>query len=382
VAGYSWVAVEARTGVIITDLPLLDVSSVKQSMGRFETNTASLPINAKDAPTDWQRATKKNATHLVLLADNPADSAHGIPLIGYRITNRERTEGDRVTLAMSTVESYLDGRYVGDVTYAATGQNAIVTDLIARYVADGVRQGIAIRVQVVTPGVGTLRDRTYADAADKTVYSALTLLAGDIGGPEWYIGWEWQFAPARLTPVLYVGDRIGRSPAAGLSPAAVFDLPGCVASFRLVEDYTAGKGATDVMATSSGSATVRPQSPIQSIIDPDQPTVEYRFTPSTSITDTATLIGHAQVAVAAMHAGSTSVALSAFASLAPQLGIDWFMGDDMGYAIGGPDTNGVDTVPAFPGGLTGSARQVGWELTLGMTQILTPTLISPTGALG
>jgi hypothetical protein len=51
-ASFSWVSVEARTGKIIADLPLLDVPVAKQSVGRYETATATLPVNADDAPAD------------------------------------------------------------------------------------------------------------------------------------------------------------------------------------------------------------------------------------------------------------------------------------------------------------------------------------------
>jgi hypothetical protein len=377
--GYYWLSTEARTGRIITDLPLLDVGSVKQSVGRYETTSATLPVSVKDAPADWVRATKKGTVHLILLADNPNDPAHGIPLIGYMVTRRKRNQTDQIGLDMVTAEAYFDQRYVGDKTYAATGQNAIVADLVNSFALDGAggKQGIPIRVQYT--GAGKLRDKTYKDTEDKTIYSALTDLAGILGGPEWYFGWEWQTNPERITPVLYVADRVGSPVTAGLAPNATFEIPGQLATFELIEDNAQGKGATDVMATSSGQGDIRPQSPRQVIIDPDQPNVEYRFTPSTSITDTATLTDHAAVAVAAMHNGAVAFSGSAVAAVAPKLGAEWFLGD-VGFVVGGPDAAGVETVPAFPGGIKGVARAVGWDLTLGNTPIITPTLISAIGA--
>lgn len=413
--GFSWVATAARTGEIITDLTNLDLPTVKQTVGRYETAQARLPINIEDAPSDWVRATKKNASHLILLGDNPEDPAHGIPIIGYRITKRVRDESDVCQLDVATLESYLDCRYIGDETYTQVGQNDIFADLIEKYILDGDlggssgKNGIPIRVQYATAGVGKLRDHTYKDQDDKTVYSALTDMAGVIGGFEWYLGWEWQHNPERITPVAYVGERVGTAPSAGLDPAATFEMPGPVTSFRMVEDYGQGKGANDVMATSSGQGTVRPQSAHETITDADQPTVEYRFTPSTSITNVSTLDDHATSKVAVMADGATTLSLSYSVEDGPRLGIDYFLGDDVGYNIGGKvkdpsvdvvddvyvdiftdrygamgevpaNPDGKDSVPAFPGGIKGTARVAGYELALKNTPIASPLLVSSDGS--
>lgn len=373
--GYSWVSTWARTGQIIADLPLLDVASAKVSIGRYETATGTLPIDTEHAPVDWQRATKPGAVHLILLADNPSDPAHGIPQAGFRVTSRTRGQGDTISLGLATVESYLDLRYVGDQTFSATGQNTIASNLITTYIADGSIPGLPIRVQTVTAGAGTARDKTYQDVSDKTVYSCLADLSGIIGGPEWTIGWEWQHSPERLTPVFYVGDRIGVAKPANLDPAATFEIPDDMLTFSLVEDWTAGKGATDVMAVSSGTAGARPQSPHETATDTERPRVEFRFTPSTSITDVSTLTGHAQTALAVLSHGTQTIAVSMNATTAPALGVDWSIGDDVGFVLGGIDANGADTVPSVPGGIKGVARVIGWELTLSVTPVITPTLV-------
>lgn len=396
---YSWVSTEARTGVIIADLPLLDVQSVKQSVGRYESQSGSLPL--PDAPENWPRATMHGATHLILLRDNPSDPAHGIPLIGYMINRRTRTEGDTVSLDLVTVEAYFDGCYVGDKTYSQVGQNEIVADLINSFV---VPDGIPLRAQYTGPGV--LRDRSYLDGDDKTVLSVLTDLSGVIDGPEWFIGWEWQHNPERITPVLYVGDRVGNAVTPGLKPAATFEIPGSVKSFSIPEDFSSGMGATDVLAKSTAQGDVRPQSSHHVVVDPDRPKREFRFTPSTSISETATLDDYAEAAVVNMKDGALSLALSSVASEGPQLGVDFNLGDDVGFVIGGlgndtrkhtvwdafvdtftdmfgapvqvlTNTGGRNLVPSFPGGIKGTARCMGWELTLENNPILTPSLVDP-----
>jgi hypothetical protein len=391
---------------VITDLPLFDVGSVKRTVGQYETASGTLPIAANVAPADWQRATMEGASHLWLLADNPDDPAHGIPIVGFLINRNSTDDSDAITLDLATIEAYLDRRYVGDKTYVQVGQNAIVADLINSYILDGAGglNGIPIRVQYT--GAGTLRDRSYLDLDDKTVYSVLTALSGVIGGPEFSIGGEWQHNPERITPVLYVGDRVGVAATAGLSPAATFEMPGGVTKFKMVRDYSASKGATSVMAVSTANGNVRPQSAPQVAVQSDRPTFELRYTPSTSITDVATLNGHAQAALKNVSSGAVSVALSAIDSTGSRLGVDWSLGDDVGFGIGGTiidgrrvtisdvftdvftdrfgadatipvNTNGTDSVPAFPGGIQGTARAISWLLTLGNTPEVTPTLTNP-----
>jgi hypothetical protein len=381
--GYTWVAVDAETGVVLNDLPNLTDGiggkiTIAQTLGRYETVSAALPL--PNAPDQWQRSTLPMGAAIVCLADNPNDSTHGIPVWGAYVTQRTRDESDLVKLSLATPEAYFDRRFVGNSPFTNVGQNTIVQTLVNNYVAAGPAGGIPIRVQVVTAGVGTLRTRTeYTDQADKTVYSALQDLMGVQGGPEWYVGWEWQTNPERITPVMYVGDRIGVAAANGMKPNAWFEMPGPVQSFQLVEDFTNGKGANTIMAVSSGVGTSRPQSTLQVFTDPNRPTVEFRWTPSTSITDTSTLTTYAAQALTAIQQGTNTLSLSAVASdpACPQLGSDWGIGDDIGYQVGGLDANGVDLVPAFPGGINGTARAIGYTLDVTETPILTPVLAVP-----
>ena len=398
----SWLSVDARTGGVLADLPDLDVPKVSRSICRYDSTTATLPVPT--APDGWQLATREGGAVMILLDDTQ-------PIWGGLVTQCVPGSGDTIPMSLATEESYLDRRYVGDVTYTGVGQNAIVADLIARYVATGPLGGIPIRV-VQVGGAGTLRDRSYTDASDKSIYSVLTELAGVVGGPEWTIEWEHLTSPERYCPVLYVGARIGTQVMAGMAPSAVFDLPGCITEMTNPRDYSAGKGANDVMATSSATADVRPQSPHQLAPDDGRPTYEHRFTPSTSITDVSTLTDHAQAALASLAPGASAVTLSAAVVAAPKLGVDWQLGDDVGYQIGGLEadprarwtpgysdafsdiftdifggtptgvmdktlvnSNGRDSVPAFPGGVSGVARCYAWEMTLGVTPIVTPTLV-------
>jgi len=371
----AWVSTDARTGVILVDLPGLVVPSVKRSICRYEPATAALPLPT--APENWLLATRHGGANLILLSDD-------VPIYGAMITQRSRGTGDDLPLALATLESYLDRRLVGDVTYVGVGQNDIVADIIARFVAVGPHGGVPFRVVYSTPGPGKLRNRTYLRADRRTVYSVLTELSAVLGGPEWTVEWEHQSNPERYTPVLFVGDRVGRAATPGLAPAATFQAPGCIIDAVLVEDYSTGKGANSVLAYSSAGGNVVPTSLAQVAADDGRPTFETDIQPSTSITDIATLTAHAQAALATLAPGGSALAMSAAVSSAPPLGSAWVLGDDVGYVIGGLEydpTNpaGRQSVPSFPNGISGVMRAHGWELTLDGVQVVTPILVS-TGA--
>jgi hypothetical protein len=359
----SWLSCDAKTGVVLADLPDLAVDKVSRSICRYDSTTATLPVPT--APDNFELATRPGGAVMILLSDDQ-------PIWGGLVTQRTRGSGDTVALALATLESYFDRRFVGDVTYAATGQNAIAADLATRYVAAGSRGGIPIRV-VMIGGAGMPRDRTYLDADDKSVYSALNELAALDTPIEYTIGWEHQSSPERYTPVLYVGSRIGAAVMTGMAPTATFDLPGCITDALETEDYSAGSGANDVMAVSTATSGTRPQSAHHLAPDDGRPTYAARVTPSTSIIDVPTLDAHAAGVLAVMAGGATSLALSASVMAsgtkpaAPILGTDWNLGDSVGFDL---------TAPAFPSGLVGTQRAIGWEMTLGVTPLVTPILVA------
>lgn len=352
-----WRAVAMRTGVILADLPLLSCDTVSATLGGVRTETASLPVVGIEAD-DLERITLPYGTVSVLVDDS---SGSEVGLWGGIITRRERTLGDTIPLSLSTWETYLDRRYVGDHTYTGLSQTSIVSSLVTADVLDG-----SVPLQLDVTASATTRDRAYTRVSDKTVLSALTELMGVQGGPEWTITWTHLSAPERWVPVLRVADRIGVPVPASLGPAATFECPGPVTEARFIEDYGSGKGANVVIATSTSSGTdARPESGPSMYADQDRPTVEYRFSPSTSITQTSTLDQHALEAMRLMMSGATALTLTSAVEKAPMLGTDWGMGDDIGYKI---------QAPAFPRGLVGTARAIGWQMTLTEPRKVTPIL--------
>jgi hypothetical protein len=360
--GYTWAAVSIVDGQRIAELPFLECDTTSVELGRYTTTTAKLPL--PNAPENWKAATRPGAAVLVQI-----DEATNVPVWGGMITRTPLDAGSEIEISLASFEAYFDRRYVGDLAYSQVGQNAIVNDLVNKFAkaGNGVNPGVPIRVEVVG-GDTILRDRTYLDADNKSLYAVLTELSGVINGPEWTVYWESSPDQSKITPVLRVGDRIGNAVSPGLGPNAVFYIPGNSSAFSQDNDYSAAEGANDVMAYSTANGDEAPQSVHVQTSDPGRVVFEYRWTPSTSITDTDTLAEHAQKRAAQMIDGSNAIALSAPTSVAPRLGTDWNVGDDIGYEI---------RVPSFPGGLSGTTRAVGWELKTGDVDTVTPILLNP-----
>ena len=365
---YTWLATEILTGLIIGDLTDFQIDTVKRTLMAYDTAQGGLPLPT--APENWQRIVLPKASCLHLVDGDT-------PVWGGMVIESEQTSDDTIPVSVATIESYFGDRYVGDVSYSQVDQNLIVKDLVERFAARGSNGGIPIRV-VVLGAAGPKRDRNYTDRSGKTLYSALRELAGVQGGPEWTVEWEWLHEPERIVPVLYVGSRVGVAPASGLLPAAVFEMPGPVETVSMVNTYKSGTGANDVMAYSTADGDVQPQSQHVVTRDPERPTIEFRWSPSSSITQISTLDSHAKAKAVELARGSTVAALTAVTTNAPRVGVEWSIGDDVGYVIGGTvvERPGVthESVPGFPGGLTGVARAIGWELTFGEVDKITPVL--------
>lgn len=343
---YRWVSVSSSTGRIIADLPGLVCPQVGMVLGGESTTQASLPLFDR-CPTRWEEAVQEKNACLVLL-DAASDDR---PVWGGPVIRTIRSEADEVPISLASWEWFLRGFYVGDRVFTGVQQTQIVATLLAEFVQDSTHPLI-----VEAAASAILRDDSFVDEDDKRVLDALTAIMNLEHGPEWTVGWRRLSDPERYVPVMSVADRIGVSPMAGLAPAATFEMPGPVASFELTRSYATGDGATDVMATSnpdpSNPDAPRPQSPHQ-VHGDGGPTVQYRFTPTTSITQIPTLTSHAAARVALMAGGSRALALTAIAAAAPRLGSTWGIGDDLGYAI---------QAPSVPASLTGTARALGWTL--------------------
>lgn len=360
-----WVAFDLHAGYSIASLPGLIVDyPIARTIGRYETASAHLIIDGNE-PINWLDATLPGRALLACYEDD--DPTMTILWTGYVNTRTRNSETDTIDLGLVTTEGYLDRRFVGeDRTFTNIGQNSIVQSLIEDHVADAGSSyvGLPLTVSYTEPGNdGTQITQVYRDADNTTVYEAVSTIAALDGGPEWTIEWFWNDDYSGIHAIFYIGDRIGTPAPTSGSPAATFEMPGALISAVLTEDYSSDKGANAVMAYSSTSG-VSP-SPWQVSDTAGRPRFEFRFEPQTSNTmTTERLTSHATRALRQMKNGARAVALTADRATAPQFGVTWRVGDDVGYVIGGLADDGTDSVPAFPGGLIGIERCLGVQLAL------------------
>lgn len=367
----TWLGCDLVTGQIVEELPDLSPSggTIGALLGAYTSASLKLPIPLGGhgaPPRNWLAATEPGRTMIVaVLGSRPVWA--GIPLV------RKGGTDTTVDLSCVSLEGYLDRRYVGDHTWTQQDEASVIA---AGLVGDATTEGVGLVVDA--PATGTLRDRTYADRDDKTVYSALRELMGVQGGPEWTITLDWADATeTAISTTVRVRSRIGY---ASISPTAVFStgnassvlssIGASEARYTYSEDYSSGSGANHIVATSSGEGDSRPQSAparAETLFTAGWPRYEHRFSPSSSITEQATLDAHAAAALAIMAHGAQVLTITARADAYPRLGIDWAVGDDIGYDLAGH---------RHPDGITGVARAIGWDLDP-QAGIVSPILLAP-----
>jgi hypothetical protein len=351
-----WLSIEQSSGRVIAELPNLIVSSaLKKTLGGYEQATVDLPIAT--APDDWERATQEDYAALVALDDD-----RDTPLWGGLVTKSDRSTGPAATVEMTlnTAEWYLSQRYVADIAYQAEAGTAMeqctmVVDLVNRY---AVPNGLPFQFDYLGAS-GTMRERTYRDMDNTTVYAALQNLMGVDGGPEWTINWAHIPAaggvPERYVPVLFVRDRISAPRPAGAGPAAAFAYPdGNLLSVKESRSH----GANDVMATGSSQMDYRPQSSHHTDLTGGGPRYDYRWSPSSSITEIPTLDAHAAKALPILKSAQRTITLvarrrDAQGWVQPRLGDVYDLGDDISFDV---------EDDSWPNGLTGIGRCISWEL--------------------
>lgn len=310
----------------------------------------SKPALTDAAPGEWENLTE-GAANLIGCWDDtdPGQTPQWVGLVWKRTRN---TSTDTVDLGLSTAESYLDARLVGDYSVTATGQNAIIQAIVQQFVVpDG---GLPFTVLTVTTGDGKTRKRTYKTSEYTSAYQRMQELSSANAGPEWTVEWAWDATRTKIIPSLLVGDRIGTAAADGV-PVAVFDMPGCLRDLTMTEDYTPGKGANVVTAYSSGAGKSIPTSgPVEGNRG-RKLRVDFAKQPVASQIDRAELLDHAEAILSRLAPGSIGVDLVGDLAASPRLGQDWRLGDDLGVHVD-------SSVKAFPAGLDLVTRALGVEI--------------------
>jgi hypothetical protein len=362
-----WLSADLRTGGDVTDLPtFVPEFPIRRTLGGYDTATGALMLDG--APPHWPTLIREGGRLLACYDDQ--DSAKQIQWAGFVVEQTRNTGQPGVAVSLATIEAYFDRRFVGDLSYSQAGQNLIASDLVLLFASDFPGDpGIPLYVDNIDGTDGTPRDRAYKDKDNATLLTRLSQLAGVIGGIEWTVEWEWTPNGEALQARFRVGSRIGISAAAGMVPAASFQMPGYVLEAQQVRSYADGNGANEVTAYSSGQAaadSVPTSGPIRAADFAGRPLFQKRYQPGSSITDTATLTDYARKAIAVLAPGSTPVTLTAQLADETRHGNLWRVGDDVTYQIGGTvdqaDGTTREIVPQFPGGLAGIGRAIAYEV--------------------
>lgn len=353
-----WVAVDLLSGVIVCDLPSISAvqDPFRRTLGRYETQTATLTVTSKIDPA-WVQGTLPMASALIAYRGAPGQE---VIQWGGIVLRRQRKLGNQVVLSLVTPEAYLDRRYAGNYTATNRDQNLMVLDLVTAFAAD--TGGLPFAM--TTTGAGTPRTESTSDKDDATVYALLQQAMAADGGPEFTADWVWTHGPERITPRITVGSRIGNPVIPGLQPAAFFETA-MLTDALFDEDYSSSKGANITTTTGAGQGDSRPQASAILANMKGRPKVELRT--STSETDVSLLQRLATADLARLQDGAQTVSLTASVAGAPQLGVDWNLGDDIGYELSGA---------AYPSPVQGVGRCIGYELD---DTTVTPILYVPEG---
>lgn len=348
----SWHSFDLRTGKRGQRVEVESTPALRRIIG--EATDASLNVQCwrDGAPVaGWEDATEPGRRMLVALDDEDERI-----IWGGMVLRQVSGKGAWVSTSVATLEHYLGRRFVGDLTFTGADQASIVAGIIGNVAVDG------LDFTVDAPAEGQVRNRTYLDDEDKTALSVLSDLSGVVGGPEFTVDLEWaNDARTEIRRVFRARQRIGTP----RQFTTVWSLPGCVIDFAHTKDATEEFFANDVMASSSGEGASRPESNhvvATDLLAAGYARFEERFTPSTSITDVATLNSHAARRAVDMRLGLTSLTVVAALDQAPRINADWWLGDDITIEL---------TCERFPErnlagspapGLTRRLRVVGWTI--------------------
>lgn len=356
-----WLGCDLVTGRQIAELP--DMSgAVSRVLGASTSSLLELPIPLAGPGalgTTAFQATEPGTAMIVAVVN-------GVPTWAGIVLTREGGTDATLRIGCVSLEGYLDRRYVRDHTWTQRDASSVIA---AGLIADANQNGIGLEVDA--PASGVVMDRTYLDQDDATVYRRLGELMRVENGPEWTIDLDWADDTHQVVrKIIRVRSRIG---AASTSPNAVFSTKGSTGTrYVYREDYSDGRGANHIMATSTGEGEDRPQSTPAVNVPSGWPRYERRFSPSTAITSKSVLDRHATAELARRVWGAKTWQLEARWNASPRLNLDWKLGDDVAWELVGH---------RHPQGVNGVGRVIGWELDM-RQGIVKPLLWQPDDEIG
>jgi hypothetical protein len=360
VADLQWLGVNLLSGQIIADLADVELTEpLAVTIGQYEQTRVYLNVEP-NTPADWLAATQPGGTALIAWTGQPL--APNI-VWGGIVQQRARTLGNKVELALITPEGYLEACPVGTYNAAGLNQDTILSSLMA-FAAGTYRPSIILNQLTPSTNVQTV---AYTPSSQASVYTALQALSGVTNGPEWTMDWYWDLVARTIRPRLNYGARVGNPVQAGGLPNVTVELEDLQDGSSFVEDYSPGHGANDVTAFGAPdpNATAADIASAQATAGDlkGRPLWSYVYQPNQTVTTSGALAPYATAAVAQMQDGAQPLSM-VLLNNAPgkQLGVDWFLGDDLGWSLDGP---------TFPVPVAGTARCIGYTAT---TQTITPML--------
>ncbi|MGH3878073.1 MAG: BNR repeat-containing protein [Actinophytocola sp.] len=348
-----WFGCDLITGAVVVELPDL-TGTVSRVLGSYTSSGLRLPIPRSGPGTVGDKVFSVTEPGRSLLVAE----VNGIPTWGGIVLVRKGGTDATLELGCVSLEGYLARRFVGDHSWTQQDEASVIA---AGLLADANVEGIGITIDA--PATGKKRDRHYFAKDDATVYQRLRELMGVIDGPEWTIDLDW--ATTAKTSVVKLGrvrKRIGTVSTAKFQSTARDE-----SRYTYEEDYSEGRGANHVIATSSGEGEDRPQSDPAVDIQPQFPRWEHRFSPSSSIIKKETLDEHALAELGRRRLGARTWQIEARWDVTPRLNVDWRLGDDVEWVLRGH---------RHPAGVTGTGRVIGWELDVA-TGAARPLLLNP-----
>lgn len=367
----TWLSCDLASGQIIGELQDI-TGNVERLIGEIKSAGLTLPIPlAGPASHDIafiEQATAPARTLLVAVV-NDVPTWGGIPMGPI-----ESGSDAVITIPTVTVEGYLDRRVVRDHEWVQQDEASVIAAGLLGDAGDIPGVGVGIGLVIDAPPTGTLRDRTYRLTDRKTVYSALRELMAVQNGPEWMIDLDWADQTHRaVTKIARVRKRLG---VADENPVSVFQTTAhsvfssqgsSEARYKHRHDWSSGRGATYVVAYSSGEGDDQPSSaPFLAVdlLESGFPIYEEHFQPSTDISNVSTLNEHAAAALARRRDGWQAYHIEARWDAYPRYGVDWKLGDDVAWRLIGH---------RHPDGIVGQGRVIGFTLDMGR-QIMVPIL--------
>jgi hypothetical protein len=367
----TWHSFDLRSGRRGPQLTTRTLGSVSRILNEATETQIDVRIPSATAENhalydDTLAATLPGRVMLVAVDDNDQ------PIWGGLVYKRINSAAEWMILNMVTLEAYLDRRYINaNMTFTNEDQVSVIAkEVIETTLAEGVE------FTVDAPYSNWPQDRTYLIDEDKTVLSVLEELVGVENGIEFTVDLAWADGDNHmvLDRIFRIRNQVGTAylGATGSDsdqPIAIFHMPGSVTDFQYIEDYGSENGANAVLAVSSGEGDTRPESSLHIAAGIVAgwgglwAMFERRFTPSTSITATATLDQHASSELQQTWDGMNELTLEANLDTAPRVNADWFIGDTVAVSLTCarfPERMNSDgeVVPGYQG----NVRCIGWEI--------------------